>query len=219
MARKDRAGAPGVPQIVGEYEIVDVAKIHEHPRNPNNGDDPTVRALIRKHGFRGVIEVQRSSGSITAGNTRYRSAVAEGMPRVPVTWTDDDDATALERVLGDNRARDLALWDDQALTEVLAEIRDTTGTLDGTGFDEATFDQLYAEITGSNEPPAPASGDGTPVAGGAVKQLRLLVVPVPVDAYDPIVDKLNTARDTWQITIGEALARILGEARTPTTED
>lgn len=125
-----------------------LSKVTEHPRNPNQGDVGALAELIRRHGFRGAIEVQKSTGYVIAGNHRVKAARALGMTHVPADVVDVDDREAVERLLADNRSRDLAAYDDQALAELLAELaQDGTGqALAGTGFDGDDLDRLLADL-------------------------------------------------------------------------
>lgn len=127
-----------------------VDTISEHPDNPNRGDDTAVGSSIAQHGFYGAIVVQRSTGYIIAGNTRYRASVADGADVLPGLWLDVDDDTARRIMLADNRSRDLASYDDEALVMLLGELSDTALALIGTGFD----DQAYADLLAATTPPS-----------------------------------------------------------------
>lgn len=128
-----------------DVEMVETDRLSPHPRNPRRGDVPLIRSLIRKHGFYGVIVAQRSTGRILVGRHRYQAAVEEGMEHVPVEWRDVDDAKALEMVLSDNRASDVASYDDEELKALLKEADD----LIATGWDE----KAVAELLGPQAKP------------------------------------------------------------------
>lgn len=145
------------PPPIAEREhhpAYEIGRLREHPRNPNQGDVGALASLIRRHGFRGTIEAQRSTGIIIAGNHRYKAARSLGMTHVPVDLVDVDDREALERLLADNRARDLAAYDDGALAELLTELaQDGTGQgLHGTGFDGDDLDELLADLNRDGGP-------------------------------------------------------------------
>ena len=139
--------APKGPQIdAHKYEVVPVGRLLEHPRNPNQGDVGAIAELIRRHDFRVPLEVQRSTGHVIAGNHRLKAARALGMTQVPVLWVDVTDREALERLLSDNRARDLASYDDGQLAALLVELAETDDGLEVTGFDGDDLDELLASL-------------------------------------------------------------------------
>ena len=150
--------APKGPQIdAHKYEVVPVDRLLEHPRNPNQGDVGAIAELIRRHDFRVPLEVQRSTGHVIAGNHRLKAARALGMTQVPVLWVDVTDREALERLLSDNRARDLASYDDGHLAALLAELAQTDDGLEGTGFDGDDLDLLLASLNDPLVPDGPQS--------------------------------------------------------------
>lgn len=140
-----------------QYEIVNTDTLHEHPRNPNQGDVGTLTELIKRHGFRVPIEVQRKTRFVIAGNHRLKAARALGMPEVPVLWVDVTDREALERLLADNRSRDLAAYDDQQLADLLSELAHGAQGLEGTGFDGDDLDDLLATLNAPVVPDGPQS--------------------------------------------------------------
>jgi DNA modification methylase len=63
-----------------------------------------------------------------------------------VHWVDVDDSAALRILISDNRASELATWDDPALANLLKELVTETGTLDGTLFDGDALDAILADL-------------------------------------------------------------------------
>lgn len=145
-------GGPGTASRTPDVELVEAHRLSPHPRNPRRGNVPLIRSLIRKHGFYGVIVAQKSTGYILVGRHRYQAAVEEGMDRVPVEWRDVDDAKALEMVLSDNRASDVAGYDEDELLALLKDADD----LMATGWDEEAFAAMLGP------PEKPASVDEVP---------------------------------------------------------
>lgn len=141
-----------------------VDAIAEHFENPRRGDDATVADSVEAHGFFGGILVQRSTGRVLAGNTRLRVARAAGATTVPGFWLDVDDEQARRILLVDNRASDVALYDDVALFGLLDDLRASAAGLAATGYDETAYDLLAATIA------ALAVGDGAlpPAAFGTI---------------------------------------------------
>lgn len=110
-------------------ELVDVAKLAPHPDNPRRGNLDAIRESLRANGWWGTIVAQRSTGHILVGNHRYTAAVAEGHTQIPTHWLDVDDDTARRILVADNRAGELATWDEEALVDLLGGFEDLTGTL------------------------------------------------------------------------------------------
>lgn len=147
-----------MPGIINEtIEQVPIGDLQPHPRNPRRGDVGAIQASIGHHGFYGTVVAQRSTGRILAGNHRWLAAKAAGLTEVPVAWVDVDDEQAERILLVDNRANDLASYDDGALLELLRELQATDDGLAGTGFDDAAMDALLAESAGR-----PAAADDAP---------------------------------------------------------
>ncbi|RPI07880.1 MAG: hypothetical protein EHM63_07105, partial [Actinobacteria bacterium] len=117
---------------------VDVSAIQQHPRNPRKGDDASVRESMEHNDFFGAILVQRSTGYVIAGNTRYRVMKADGETTIPAFWVDFDDETAMRIMLADNRTSDLAFYDDEQLFGLLRDLNNSEG-LDGTGYDRSAY--------------------------------------------------------------------------------
>lgn len=147
-----------MPGIINEtIEQVPIGSLQPHPRNPRRGDVGAIQASIGHHGFYGTVVAQRSTGRILAGNHRWLAAKAAGLTEVPVAWVDVDDEQAERILLVDNRANDLASYDDGALLDLLRELQATDDGLAGTGFDDAAMDALLAESVGR-----PAATDDAP---------------------------------------------------------
>ncbi len=143
-------GLPDDPvPIEQDYEMVPVDRITTHPDNARRGNMEVIRESIRANGFYGVCVVQRSTGRILIGNHRYRAAIEEGLTEVPIVWVDKSDEEARRLLLVDNRTTDLAVYDDQALVELLSNYADDNGGLVGTGWDDGELAALLAAI----EPP------------------------------------------------------------------
>jgi site-specific DNA-methyltransferase (adenine-specific) len=131
-----------------DYETVPVGRIQPHPDNARRGNLPLIRESIRTNGFVGACVVQRSTGNILVGNHRYLAAIEEGFAEIPVVWVDKSDGEARRLLLADNRTSDLAVYDDEALVELLI-VHAADDGLVGTGWDDAELAALLAAI----EPP------------------------------------------------------------------
>lgn len=150
---------PDATIVNTKYEAaVDVDRLVEHPDNPRRGDLAAIVESIRANGFYGSLVVQTSTRHVCAGNHRLRAAREVGLDKVPVTWVDVDDATALRILAADNRTSDLAGRDDAALVALLGAIQ-SEGGLAGTGYVDDDLDDLLATL---QEAAASPAGDGDP---------------------------------------------------------
>lgn len=141
-------------------ESVAVADLKLHPWNVNEGDIGAIHQSIEHNGFYGAVVAQRSTGYVLAGNHRLQAAQAAGAESVPVIWVDVDDEHALRILLADNRTTRLGHDDPAALADLLNEILDSAGTLDGTGYTGDDLDELLADL-GADDLMDVSDGDGT----------------------------------------------------------
>jgi ParB-like chromosome segregation protein Spo0J len=126
--------------------------IKPHPQNPRQGDIGAIHQSIQTNGFYGTIIAQKSTGYILAGNHRWQAARQTKTKTIPVTWLDVDDDHALRILLADNRTNDLATYNDNMLSELLQDLHNATGTLDGTGYTGDDLDDLLAALNPTFEP-------------------------------------------------------------------
>ena len=123
-----------------------ITQLKPHPQNVRQGDVGAISLSLEQHGQYRPIVVQQSTGFILAGNHTYKAAKALKWKDIAATYVDVDDEQALRILLIDNRANDLASYDDSALVNILKSLADTTLKLDGTGFDGETLDQIIADL-------------------------------------------------------------------------
>jgi ParB-like chromosome segregation protein Spo0J len=148
-------------ELQQEFEMVEVDRLREHPRNPRKGNTEVIRESIEKNGFYGAVIVQRSTGRILAGNHRWKAAKLAGESKVPVAWVDVDEEHATRILLADNKTNDLAEYNNEALASLLTELSESSD-LGGTGFTVTDLDLLLADINGADFEP-----------GGELEQGRL----------------------------------------------
>lgn len=130
--------------------IVDISSVHTHPRNVRQGDVGAIASSLDTHGQYRPIVVHKATGNILAGNHTYLAACALGWDVIAATIVDCDEEQALRILLTDNRANDLATYDDSALTELLKELMETPTKLEGTLFDPNDLDDLVGLLTPPN---------------------------------------------------------------------
>jgi ParB-like chromosome segregation protein Spo0J len=117
-----------------------------HPDNVRQGDVGAIVESLKVHGQYRPIVVQKSTQHILSGNHTWKAAKALGWDTIEVVEIDVDDAQAKRILLVDNRATDLATYDDRALASLLKQLAETEGSLEGTGFDGDDLDDLLFRI-------------------------------------------------------------------------
>lgn len=149
-----------------EYDpAIPLDQLHEHPKNYNQGADEALAASLDAHGFYGAVMVQKSTGLIIAGNSRYRGAARKGAATIPGFRLDIGDDEAEGILANDNLFGKLAVFDETALVALLSGYKDRTGSLTGTGYGEDELADMIAllrppgldELPGDDQP-----GDGWP---------------------------------------------------------
>lgn len=131
--------------------IGDVRPYEDNPRH-NDGAVEAVAASIREFGWKQPIVVD-ADGTIIAGHTRYKAALALGMTDVPVVVASDltPEQCAAYR-LADNRVGELAEWDQALLAQELDGLADLD--MSAYGFDSgellsvADIDELFEDYEG-----------------------------------------------------------------------
>lgn len=190
---------------------IPVDTLEEHPDNPRRGDDDAVTESIVTNGFFGAILVQKSTGHVIAGNTRFRAMRDAGEDAIPGFWVDCDDDAAKRILLADNRTSDLAYYADDALLELLREVHSTPLGLTGTGYDDASYSLLIDQLTGtgaSTSPDIPSH-----VEDLRASDVRSLVLPYPQDEFDIVVAKLRDLREDLDLDTNQAVIfKLLSEA-------
>jgi len=133
-SRRDLASLEDLPvaQLVGMAAAW-------NPRTISDHDMASLRRSLRTFGPVQPVVVNRTTGRIVGGHQRVRAAELEGIPSLPVTYVDLDEAgektlnVALNRIHGE--------WDDAKLTDLL---RDLNVVADATlaGFTQSELDKI-----------------------------------------------------------------------------
>ena len=128
-----------------EHLAISIDEIHTHPSNVRQGDVGAICESLKAHGQYRAIVFQKSTGRILAGNHTWKAAKALGWTQIAATPVICDDQQALRILLADNKANDLATYDEPELVELLKQLADTDEGLLGTLFDEDELDSLIAD--------------------------------------------------------------------------
>jgi DNA modification methylase len=128
-----------------QHLAIEIDEIHTHPSNVRQGDVGAICESLKAHGQYRAIVFQKSTGRILAGNHTWKAAKALGWTQIAATPVVCDDQQALRILLADNKANDLATYDEPELIELLKQLADTDEGLLGTLFDEDELDSLIAD--------------------------------------------------------------------------
>jgi DNA modification methylase len=128
-----------------EHLAVSIDELQTHPSNVRQGDVGAICESLKAHGQYRPIVFQQSTKRILAGNHTYKAAKALGWTHIAATPIICDDQQALRILLADNKANDLATYDEPELIELLKQLVDTTDGLLGTLFDEDELDSLIED--------------------------------------------------------------------------
>lgn len=134
-------------------QYIPTENLTPHPNNPRQGDIPLIIESITANGIYKPVIVQKTTGHILAGNHTYQALKALGHKTIPVTYVDVDNETARRILLVDNRANDLATYDEELLQNILSELPDLYGT--GYTLDDIETNFELDETTNPDEAPTP----------------------------------------------------------------
>lgn len=144
--------------------MVPVGALTPNQRNANQGDLGAVLGSIKTNRFYGAVMAQKSTGTIIAGEYRWRAAQEAGLEVVPVIYLDVTDAEAQRIMVADNRTTRLGLDDPLKMSELLNSIISDFGDLEGTGYDREDLDQIIADLGDAAIGLTPQVAEATPNA-------------------------------------------------------
>lgn len=141
------------PEIHCSYdELVEVALLVPHPRNPNTHPDRQIELLakiIGSQGWRAPITVSKRSGFIIRGHGRLMAAQKLGLDQAPVDYQDyNTEAEEWADLVADNRIAELAKMDEDELAKLVAELSDADELdMELTGYGAKELDRMLASAT------------------------------------------------------------------------
>lgn len=174
-----------------------ISQFKTHPRNVRQGDVGAITESLKAHGQYRAIVVQKSTGYVLAGNHTLMAAKALGWEEVAATFVDCDDEQALRILLVDNRANDLAMYDDRALAEVLKELASTDLGLEGSLFNGDDLDDLIYRLEGTTGNATEGKSLTEESDKYAENDTRTLMLPYRVSEYTDLVTKLSAIRTSF----------------------
>lgn len=122
-------------------------QVQQFEGNYNNGDLEQIIQSIQVNGFTTVITADAKTRQIVSGNHRWQALHALGATHAPVVFVDFASEEEAKRILvADNRTGQLARPDDAMLLEILQELKSSDMGLEGTGFDDQSFNDLMLSL-------------------------------------------------------------------------
>lgn len=128
-----------------KHLAIDIDELQTHPSNVRQGDVGAICESLKAHGQYRPIVFQQSTKRILAGNHTYKAAKALDWTQIAATPVVCDDQQALRILLADNKANDLATYDEPELIELLKQLAETSEGLLGTLFDGDELDSLIQD--------------------------------------------------------------------------
>lgn len=138
--RKVSKAAPATEHPHMDEMKVRVDSLKQATGNPRQGDIGMIAESLRLHGQYRPIVVNRRTMQVLAGNHTWQAAKALGWKEIAATFVDVDDEEALRILLVDNRAADMAGYDQAVLARMLQGV----STWEGTGFESDDVAALLA---------------------------------------------------------------------------
>lgn len=170
------------PRITTTTKTVPIRTLSPHPGNARRGDLDAIAESLSTHGQYRPIVASARTNRILAGTHTWKAAMRLGWDQIAVSFVDVDEIGEKKILLVDNRASDLASYDETALSALLRSLPD----LGGAGYSSADLDALeglWEEPAGMSisKPDDPDLGpvDAEIIAG----QIRLRVERDPFESW------------------------------------
>lgn len=210
-----------------------INSIKPHPKNVRQGDVGAIAQSLEAHGQYIPILVQKKTGHIVKGNHTWAAAKVLGWTEVAVLELDINDRKALELLLTDNKTSDQAMYDENALAELLESLSKDKQSLAGTGYTGDDLDDLLASLQERFQPsitPLPnnkPSGEITVTSTGqregaeasyfsdltSPTAVRSIVLDYPVKEFAWAVSAFAKAREQMGVdSNAEVVSALLEEA-------
>ena len=125
----------------------DINELVPWDQNPRINDHAVqnVADSIKRFGFASPIVARLADKMVIAGNTRLKAAKVLGLDKVPVRYLDIDPADAKMLALADNKIGELSTWDNDALSQLLQDLKDQGENLDVISFSSHEIEALLGE--------------------------------------------------------------------------
>ena len=150
------------PKVIDDLKglLVNIADLSLDPSNARKHPERNVEAIkasLQMFGQRKPIVVQKNGMIVRAGNGNVTAAKLLGWKQIAAVVVDDDNATATQYAIADNRTGDLAEWDDETLGTLLQGLTDEER--DRLQFDRAEFAKMLEAMDPEEPSGEPELGD------------------------------------------------------------
>ena len=122
--------------------IVKISTVKHRGKNPRKGDVELIKESLEVNGQYRPIVVNKNTGEVLAGNHTLKAAKALGWKKIAATFVEASEEEAARIVLVDNRANDVATYENTVLVDLLKEFED----LKGTGYTNADITTILQEL-------------------------------------------------------------------------
>jgi ParB-like chromosome segregation protein Spo0J len=122
-----------------KVEIVDINKLVQDPSNArkhNERNIDSIKGSLKLFGQQKPIVVDKDN-VIIAGNGTYEAAKSLGLTSLAVVRSDLVGTNRTAYALADNRTAELAEWETDSLSQLLAALKDDDFPIEDIGFDTA----------------------------------------------------------------------------------
>lgn len=178
------------PRVPGALRplLTPVSAIHPAPHNPRTGHavDAIARSLSEL-GWHAPI-VARQDGEVIVGHGRLAAAHLLGLQEVPVLLVDDDRATAVTRMVADNRLTEMSSWSLPELEALMPELEGWSDDLDLLTFQPPP--NIYTGEALDNLPDVDISGGDEDLLSE-----RVVLIYDNEDEHQWLVDRLGAGAD------------------------
>ena len=146
MAKQSERGQENIVDQLKEL-AVPIDNLHPDPANARKHNDKNldaIKASLAKFGQRKPIVVQREGMIVRAGNGTLAAAKALGWKNIAAVVLEEDNATASQFAIADNRTAELAEWDTETLATLLDGMDEQDRDL--LGFDAEDIKEMLGEL-------------------------------------------------------------------------
>ena len=209
MSEKEKVTVKKIQQL--KVERTKLTNLKTHPTNARHGDVGMIVESLETHGQFRPLVVQKNTGHVLAGNHTLAAMRVLNWEEADVTYVDVDEDQALRILLIDNRANDLATYDEQTLLQLLQKLAPVS--LDGTGYDGDDLDDLLFKLEGNDGFMVEALSAPERFASYEAAGIRSIILHYPDGEYNELFEKLKVVRERANVeSNSELFAKFVREA-------
>lgn len=190
--------------LASEIEFVPLASLRPHPRNYRRHTPEQLAEISASVDQFGVYRniVIASDDVILAGHglaevLRAKKRASVAVIRIPIAH---DSPLAIKLMIADNMIPEIAIDDQRALTDMLAEIKDVVG-LEGTGINEEQLATLLLTTRPASEIPSPDASAWSdarmPEYEEGESWVRLMVLCRSEETRQEAIERLGCAANVY----------------------